>query len=73
MQPEGSSTLTTSLPKGHIANKPSFIVCIPNGIPIMLIKRTKLAAKYSIAMARPPKMSQTRFPINLMFQSVNFL
>lgn len=54
----------TSLPNGHSAKIPNFRVCKPNGIPIMVIIRTKLAAKYSIAIKIPPKTSQKIFPIN---------
>ena len=63
-QPEEPFLNVVSFPNGHNARIPSFKVCKPNGIPIMVIIRTKLAAKYSMAIKIPPKRSQRMFPKN---------
>ena len=55
--PEDFSWVSIFLPKGQRANLASFIVCNPNGIPMMVIIRRRLAIKYSNAIKSPPKRS----------------
>ena len=62
-QPDDLAPACASLPKGQRASIPSLSVCIPKGMPIIVIINTRLAAKYSIAIKIPPKISQRMFPI----------
>ena len=48
----------------------SFNVCMPNGMPMMVIIISKLATRYSIAVRMPPNISHKKFikqPIVLRF------
>ena len=58
---------TTLLPNGHSANTPSFKVCNPKGIPIIVMNSPTLEMKYSMAMNSPPKTTQIIFPKIFMF------
>ena len=61
---------TTLLPKGHRASTPSFKVCKPNGMPMMVINSPTLETKYSMAMNNPPKTTQIIFPKIFMFYGI---
>ena len=50
-------------PKGHNASKPSFKLCNPNGMPMMVIISAKPLRRYSMAIRSPPKITQIMFPI----------
>ena len=52
----------TVRPKGQRARIQSFNVCNPNGMPIIVIIKTKLATRYSAAVSNPPKSNQMIFP-----------
>lgn len=67
-QPDGFCDCITSLPNGQIANIPNLIVCIPKGIPIIVANSTKLATKYSRAMANPPKINHIKLPRNFILK-----
>lgn len=56
--PDGQPSRLTFVPKGHNATMASFIVCRPNGIPIIVIIISKLEIAYSIAIIKPPKTIQ---------------
>ena len=60
--PEALDCTTVSRPKGHNDNEAIFNVWRPKGMPTMVIIRKILPMKYSIAIIRPPKISQMRFP-----------
>ncbi len=53
---------TTWLPKGQRASTPSFRVCIPKGIPMIVINKPMLDTKYSSATKKPPNRTQIIFP-----------
>ena len=75
-QPGCDCIHSTFVPNGHKARMPSFILCRPKGIPIIVIIRINPATKYSSAMFKPPKMSQMMFPnsfIILNFKSLQLL
>jgi hypothetical protein len=61
-QPVVDWRCTVVLPKGHNANMPSFRVCMPKGIPMIVIIKSKLATIYSMATTIPPKISQIKLP-----------
>ncbi len=61
-QPDALSCTRVSRPKGQIAREAILRVCNPKGIPIIVIKSTRLPMKYSMEIIIPPKISQTRFP-----------
>ena len=48
---------------GQMASIPSFRLCKPNGMPMMVIIITSPAMKYSNAICSPPKTTQMMFPI----------
>lgn len=56
----------TLLPNGHSANTANLSVCRPNGKPIIVIIIRILVMRYSIAVIRPPKMSQIILPKNFI-------
>lgn len=56
----------TFLPNGQSASIPIFKVCSPKGMPMMVIIRPTLDIKYSMAVAKPPKMSHRRLRIIFM-------
>ena len=63
-------------PNGQMASTPSFMLCKPNGMPMMVIIRTSPAMKYSMAVCSPPKISQMMFPnifIVLQFKQTKLL
>ena len=49
-QPGSDGFHFTSVPNGHIATRHNFKLCNPNGIPMIVIIRTRLAKKYSRAI-----------------------
>ena len=59
--PPESGQLLTSFPNGHNANEAIFKVCIPKGIPIMVIIIKRLDIRYSTAVNIPPKRSHNIF------------
>lgn len=68
MHPDALMSDLLVIPMGHKARMPSFKVCIPKGIPIIVIIRTKLATKYSMAIIKPPKINQRMLPIAFTFE-----
>ena len=68
-QPLELSRSLTVLLKGQSANKPSLNVCIPKGIPTMVMHNKKLAIKYSMAIRTPQKTNQTMFPSSFIVYS----
>lgn len=70
-QPEDRVPCLLVLPKGQRAIIPSFIVCTPNGMPTIVMIRNKLAAKYSIAIIKPPNINQRMFPSIFMLIKIN--
>ena len=52
----------TFVPNGQMASIPSFMLCKPKGIPMMVIIKIRPAMKYSRAMCSPPKIIQMIFP-----------
>lgn len=60
----------TSLPNGHKANRLSFSVCSPKGMPMMVIIIPKLHATYSTAVKMPPKSNHKIFITKFMFLTV---
>lgn len=48
--------------EGQRASTPSFRVCIPKGIPMIVINKPILDTKYSSAMKKPPNRTQMIFP-----------
>ena len=52
----------TFVPNGQMASIPSFMLCMPKGIPMMVIIKIRPAMKYSRAMCNPPKIIQMMFP-----------
>ena len=71
MQPMSLELSLTLAPNGQRHNSPSFIVCIPNGMPIMVTINAKEPAKYPMAHSSPPKMSQSKLPINFISNRLN--
>jgi hypothetical protein len=61
--PDALEWTRVSRPKGQIARAPILRVCIPKGMPAIVIISTILPIKYSMAIINPPKISQIRFPI----------
>jgi hypothetical protein len=61
-QPEALECTTVSRPNGHNESDAIFSVWIPKGMPTIVIIRIRLPIKYSIAMIKPPNISQMRFP-----------
>ena len=53
-------------PKGHRARMPSFMLCRPKGMPMMVIMRVSPPRKYSMAISRPPKRTQMMLPMVFM-------
>ena len=47
---------------GQMASIPSFRLCKPKGMPMMVIISISPAMKYSKAICRPPNMTQMMFP-----------
>ncbi len=66
-QPGCDSFHFTFEPKGQIASTPNFILCKPNGMPMMVIISTSPAMKYSMAVCSPPKINQIMLPNSFMF------
>lgn len=62
--PVALSVKTDDLPNGHNAREASLSVCKPNGIPMMVIIKSTLEIKYSIAIKIPPNTSQIKLPNN---------
>lgn len=58
-QPDGQPELTMFVPKGHIATAASFMVCSPNGMPMMVIIISILEMAYSIAIISPPNTTHS--------------
>ena len=52
----------TFVPNGQMASIPSFRLCKPKGMPMMVIISISPAMKYSKAMCKPPNMTQMMFP-----------
>ena len=52
----------TFVPNGQMASIPSFRLCKPKGMPMMVIINISPAMKYSKAMCKPPNMTQMMFP-----------
>ena len=69
-QPPELPLSVTVLPNGHNASSASFKVCNPNGIPIIVIIRIKLATKYSMLVTMPPRRSQMMFPNNFINRGI---
>jgi hypothetical protein len=65
-QPEALEWTLVSLPNGHIARAAIFRVCMPNGMPTIVIISIILPIRYSMAIMIPPNISQIRFPSKLM-------
>ena len=61
-QPGCDSFHFTFEPKGQMASMPNFILCKPNGMPMMVIISISPAMKYSKAICKPPNMTQMMFP-----------
>ena len=57
-QPDCDGFHFTFVPNGQMASIPSFMLCKPKGIPMMVIISTSPAMKYSRAMCSPPKIIQ---------------
>lgn len=62
--PVALSVKTDDLPNGHNAREASLSVCKPNGIPMMVIIKSTLEIKYSIAIKIPPNTNQIKLPNN---------
>lgn len=60
-QPEGKPVSTILVPKGHNAKAASFMVCRPNGIPIIVSIIAILDKAYSTAIIKPPKTTHIIF------------
>ena len=61
-QPGCDSRHFTFVPNGQMASIPSFRLCKPNGMPMMVIISITPAMKYSKAICRPPNTIQMMFP-----------
>ena len=61
----------TFVPNGQMASIPSFRLCKPKGMPMMVIISISPAMKYSKAMCRPPNMIQMMFP-NVFIDLISF-
>ncbi len=61
-QPGCDSRHFTFVPNGQMASIPSFRLCKPKGMPMMVIISISPAMKYSKAMCRPPNTIQMMFP-----------
>ena len=61
-QPGCDSRHFTFVPNGQMASIPSFRLCKPKGMPMMVIISISPAMKYSKAMCKPPNMTQMMFP-----------
>lgn len=55
-------------PNGHRHKSPSFIVCTPKGIPMIVIIKAMEPAKYPMAHSRPPKINHIKFPKNFILR-----
>ena len=62
-QPACVSFCLTSEPNGHRASMPSFMLCNPNGMPMIVIISASPPIRYSMAISIPPKITQIMFPI----------
>lgn len=62
--PVALSVKTDDLPNGHNAREASFRVWKPNGIPMMVIIKSMLDIKYSMAIKIPPNTNQMILPNN---------
>ena len=71
-QPGCDSFHFTFEPNGQMASMPNFMLCKPNGIPMMVIISTSPAMKYSMAVCSPPKINQIMLPKILMFVLFQF-
>ena len=71
--PDALEWTRVSRPNGQIARAPIFRVCIPKGMPTIVIISTILPMKYSIAIRNPPKISQTRLPKIFIVQIIQGL
>lgn len=60
-QPDGQPPEATSEPKGHSDTAASFMVCRPNGMPMIVNISVKLDKTYSMAIIKPPHSSQIIF------------
>jgi len=49
-------------PNGQMASIPSFRLCKPKGMPMMVIISISPAMKYSKAICKPPNTTQMMFP-----------
>lgn len=63
MQPLDEGESNIFVPKGTKATRASFMVCNPNGMPIMVSIITMLNTTYSMAMISPPNT------IHIMFKN----
>ena len=61
-QPMFPADSLTVEPNGHKHKSPSFIVCTPKGIPMIVIIRAMEPAKYPMAHSRPPNINHIKFP-----------
>ena len=57
----------TFVPNGQMASIPSFRLCKPKGMPMMVIISISPAMKYSMAVCSPPKINQMMLPNIFMF------
>jgi hypothetical protein len=55
--------VTTVAPKGSKASRASFRLAMPNGIPMMVMKKMTASKTWNRASHQPIRMSQTTFPI----------
>lgn len=55
--------VTTFFPNGKSSSIPILKHCMPNGMPIMVIQKTKPVIKYPNAEKKPPQISQIKLPI----------
>jgi hypothetical protein len=72
-QPDARVCTIVSLPNGHKESDAIFRVCNPKGIPTIVIISIRLPMKYSIAIIKPPKISQMRFPKKFITDNYLFI
>ena len=65
-QPPEEDAVTTFFPNGNNVNKPILKHRIPNGIPMIVMQKTKPITKYPRAETKPPKINQIILPIIFM-------
>ena len=65
-QPVLLLSLITFCPKGQSTKLPTLKHCNPQGIPTIVMHKTRPPIKYPRAASSPPKRSHTKFPSKFM-------